>query len=1339
MRILLVEDNLDHRELMSLALSGHDPNWQVNEVESGEEALCRLAEGEAYDLVFLDYSLPGRDGLEVLKGIRRGEAPPPVVMVTGRGDEQVAVEAMKGGAYDYVTKVEGYLQRLPVVAQRAVEVYRLAAERKRAEEVLRESEERFRMVLESSLDNLYRRDLETDTYDYMSPAVERISGYSVEEMLSMPFESVVSMMHPDDIDRVKRVIGESMTSDRASHLLEYRFRHKDGQYRWLSDLFTVVKDAQGRPLYFLGNVRDITDRKRAEEALRRSKREWESTFDAMADWVSLVDLKGRVLRTNRVGEEVVGVALADMVGQSICKLVHGSEEPIPGCPLQKVLHTHQRGVAELQVPGDDRWLMVTVDPVMDDDGSLVRAVHIVRDITDRKRAEEALRESEESYRELADSITDVFFAMDKDLRYTYWNKASESLTGIRAEDALGKSLLEVFPDTPWVRRAEKVYRDVLRTQQSQAFVNDTDLGGRHYVFEISAYPSRNGISVFVKDITDRKRAQEALQESEERLRGLFETMAEGIVLIAPDGQIIQANTAAEHILGLQRSEIEARNYVSPEWKTLRPDGTPMPPEEMAGPRAMKEKRLVKDVVMGVKRPDDSISWINVSAAPLMDEAGRFEGVVGTFADITERKRAEEALKMQARVLESMVEGVNVSDENGVISFTNSAFDAMFGYERGELIGKHVSILNAYSPEENARFVGEVMEKLKAQGAWFGEVSNRKKDGTPFTTSTHVSTLEVPGKQYWVAVQEDITERRRAEEEINRLFEETQQRAVEMTSLYTTSLLLATAGELNELLQTVVHQAVTLLQATGGGLYYYDQAADELEWVVAYGAGEENIGTRLKPGEGLSGKVMQERRPLVVGDYRTWEGRSLKYEGQPFTAVAAVPLLWQDQLIGVLDVVDDRERRTFDDDDVHLLTMLAQQAAATIANARSLQAEQKRAEQLAVVNELGRSLAATLDLLTVYHTAHQHVQHLVDCPNFAISLFDPQQQVLTMAFCLSDGVELDLALFPPLPYDPQARAGRSKAIATGQPTFVQDLPTAARACGKGCLIGDGPEPLSALYVPMIVEGQVIGLVEMQSYRPQAYRQEDIELLSPVANQIGLAIQNARLYEAEHTQRKLAEALRDTAETLNSTLDLNEVLDRILANAGRMALYDAGDILMLDSDGMVSIARSRGYAERGLEEWVKARRFPLADFRSLREIVERGQPLAIPDTQAYDGWVDVPETRWIRSYICAPIRVKGQIVGFISLSSTTPGTYTSAHAQRLQTFANQSAIAIENARLFEEVLAGQERMRMLTQQLVSTQEEERKRIARELHDELGQALTAITFDLAAIQKQLPPKGP
>ncbi len=122
---------------MSRALTGHDPTWQVEEVASGEEALRRVAEKEPYDLVFLDYSLPQQNGLEVLEQIRQGEVPPPLVMVTGRGDEQVAVEAMKAGAYDYVVKAAGYLQRLPVVAQRAVEAHQLALYRQRAEEQLR--------------------------------------------------------------------------------------------------------------------------------------------------------------------------------------------------------------------------------------------------------------------------------------------------------------------------------------------------------------------------------------------------------------------------------------------------------------------------------------------------------------------------------------------------------------------------------------------------------------------------------------------------------------------------------------------------------------------------------------------------------------------------------------------------------------------------------------------------------------------------------------------------------------------------------------------------------------------------------------------------------------------------------------------------------------------------------------------------------------------------------------------------------------------------------------------------------------------------------------------------
>ena len=132
-------------------------------------------------------------------------------------------------------------------------------------------------------------------------------------------------------------------------------------------------------------------------------------------------------------------------------------------------------------------------------------------------------------------------------------------------------------------------------------------------------------------------------------------------------------------------------------------------------------------------------------------------------NITERKGTEEALLLRAQVLGNMSEGVSFSDEHGVIRYTNPAEDAMFGYKQGELIGKHVTVLNAYSPEENARIVGAVIEQLRTSGAWQGEFWNRKKDGATFYTAAYISALEILGRKHWICVQTDITEHKQAEE------------------------------------------------------------------------------------------------------------------------------------------------------------------------------------------------------------------------------------------------------------------------------------------------------------------------------------------------------------------------------------------------------------------------------------------------------------------------------------------------------------------------------------------------------------------------------------------------
>ena len=139
--------------------------------------------------------------------------------------------------------------------------------RKRAEEALRESEERFRAVLENSLDAAYRRNLQADRYDYMSPVIEQILGFTPEEMAAMNLEEVVDRIHPDDRLPVEAELNTAAASGRG--LLVYRFRAKDGRYRWLEDHFTVIPDSIGQPLFRGGIVRDVTERRRTEEAIMR--------------------------------------------------------------------------------------------------------------------------------------------------------------------------------------------------------------------------------------------------------------------------------------------------------------------------------------------------------------------------------------------------------------------------------------------------------------------------------------------------------------------------------------------------------------------------------------------------------------------------------------------------------------------------------------------------------------------------------------------------------------------------------------------------------------------------------------------------------------------------------------------------------------------------------------------------------------------------------------------------------------------------------------------------------------------------------------------------------------
>jgi two-component system response regulator NreC len=238
-----------------------------------------------------------------------------------------------------------------------------------------------------------------------------------------------------------------------------------------------------------------------------------------------------------------------------------------------------------------------------------------------------------------------------------------------------------------------------------------------------------------------------------------------------------------------------------------------------------------------------------------------------------------------------------------------------------------------------------------------------------------------------------------------------------------------------------------------------------------------------------------------------------------------------------------------------------------------------------------------------------------------------------------------------------------------------------------------EPITHAYVgaPICIGDQVIGFITLRKIESDFFTREHAERLQALAQQAATAIENARSFEAERRKSDMAEALHETAAALNSTLDLDEVFDRILSSAARVVPYDAINIMLVDEAGTASVVRSHGYEEFGIAAWVRSLKMKAPDTHGLQSISRTHQPYRVPDTQADPSWLSFPETHWLRSYIGAPIRLKGKVIGFLNFDSATPHFFTAAHARRAQIFADQVALAIQNAQSYEAI---QHHVRRLT---------------------------------------------
>ncbi|MFQ5813501.1 MAG: GAF domain-containing protein, partial [Anaerolineae bacterium] len=395
----------------------------------------------------------------------------------------------------------------------------------------------------------------------------------------------------------------------------------------------------------------------------------------------------------------------------------------------------------------------------------------------------------------------------------------------------------------------------------------------------------------------------------------------------------------------------------------------------------------------------------------------------------------------------------------------------------------------------------------------------------------------------------------------RLYEDVRRRAEEAAALLSTARAISSL-ELEAVLETIASQAKTLFKADGSRIHLLEPDGETLRCVVAlHQRAEAVMAVSLKVGQGITGRVALSGLPEVVPNTLA-DPRSIQVPGTPVEAeaMALTPLKVRERVIGVMTVSRLGEDRPFTPPDLTFLTAFANQAAVVIENAHLYEtvqqelAERQRAEeelrqrqlQLSVLNRMGRALAGTFELVRIYRIAYEHVAQLVDCPSFGISLYDPPTLTLRAEFMLDNGELIDAARFPPLVMDMEPTQGRVRAIATRQPEIITDYPSVAeKATVAAVRVGvsrDEHVTGAAMYVPMVARDQVIGLLEVQSYRLNAYGLEEAALLGPVANQIGLSIQNAQLYE--EAQRELAERKRAEGELRRTLEKLREALGGII---------------------------------------------------------------------------------------------------------------------------------------------------------------------------------------------------
>ena len=766
MKMLLVEDNPgDARLIQEMLNEPAGDGLEVVHAETLNQCMERLA-GETFEVILLDLSLPDSHGLDTFYKVDSRALGVPIVILSGFDDESLALEAVRQGAQDYLCKNE-------VNDTLLIRAVRYAVERKSAEKALKESEEKLRITLETMGDGITVTDME-GTIVNVNTAMVRMGGYeSKEEVVGKQgFDFIVER------DREKAL--ESMMSafsNGQSVTTKYSLLKKDGTEYPVEASATILHDASGENIGLVSVVRDITERDLAEQALRRSEEELRqtaerlrTTFASISDAIIITDKQGTIMDANDMSFQISGYSRKELIGRSTLDL-------IPQRDIETMMSTLMKSIEEksglknfecniIKKNGDEIQAEFSSTPMLNAEGELIGFTTIARDITERKRIREKLKASEEKLRHTFESIADGVLVVDLEGKVIDANESAARIGGFDSvEGLIGKSGFDFITGED---------RDAVIAAMQRSLGDEGVEGrvecrlltadGEPYDAEISAAMLRDrsgnptAVITVIRNITERKRMEEEVRKSEERLKALIDNAPDAIYMNDLNGNFVDGNKKAEELVGYSREEILGKNFFDA--GILTGEYVPKILELM---EQSSKGEVVKPVELELVRKDGSRVAVEVTSFPV--KSGETVEVMGIARDVTERKRADEAVMQRNReltILNAVGQALNSTRElNNLLRISLETVMEAMGFPMGGmyLIDNDCKELVLSAHRGVTRDMLKYIGRFQLEGSGMGKAMQRgnvlimpnvpederiKDDGKPVVESTATqSAIFVP--------------------------------------------------------------------------------------------------------------------------------------------------------------------------------------------------------------------------------------------------------------------------------------------------------------------------------------------------------------------------------------------------------------------------------------------------------------------------------------------------------------------------------------------------------------------------------------------------------------------